>query len=86
MAEVLRLPYRVCILATIYLTLRESFQMFFVSKSIKDHFMKKSNQFEVAIIALSWTLLWAYLKFSLADIKTYMAIPSACLILFGKNL
>lgn len=86
MGQTLRLPYRACILATIYLTLRESFQLFFVSGSIKDYFKKKTNQFEIILIVLSWALLWAYLKLTLAEIKYYTAIPSAFLIIIGKIL
>lgn len=86
MAQFLSLPYRACVCATIYLTLRECFQMFFVSDRFQDYFKKKSNQFEIVIIALSWTLLWAFNFLKLAQIKTYMAIPSAFIIIFGGKL
>lgn len=84
MAQWLSLPYRACIFATFYLSLRELFQLFFVSESVKEYFKKKSNQFEILIIVLSWTLLWAYRKLTLAEIQTYMAIPSAFIIIFGE--
>ncbi|CRK97404.1 CLUMA_CG010794, isoform A [Clunio marinus] len=83
LAQFLSLPYRACLLATIYLTCREGFQMFAISDSFKDYFKKKSNQFEIVIIALSWTLLYAYTNLSLAQIKTYMSIPSAFIIIFA---
>lgn len=86
LAQFLSLPYRVCLAATVYLTLRESFQLFFICDRVKDYFKKKSNQFEIVIIVLSWTLLYAFNNFSLAEIKTYMAIPSAFIILFGEIL
>lgn len=86
LAQVLSLPYRICLAATVYLTLRESFQMFVVSDRIKDYLRKKSNQFEIIIIVLSWTLLYAFNNFKLAQIKTYMAIPSAFIIIFGEFL
>lgn len=82
----LSLPYRACICATIYLTLREAFQLFAVVGNVKDYIKKKSNQFEIVIIILSWTLLYAYTNMSLNDIRNYMTIPSAFLILFGKIL
>lgn len=85
LAQFLTLPYRACLCATIYLTLRESFQLFVVSDRIKDYFKKKSNQFEIIIILLSWTLLYAYTNLTLTQIKTYMAIPSAFIIIFGKS-
>lgn len=85
LAQFLTLPYRACVCATIYLTCRESFQLFFVSDSLKDYLKKKSNQFEIIIIGLSWTLLWAYNFLKYGQIKTYMAIPSAFIIIFGKN-
>lgn len=85
LTQFLALPYRACICATIYLTCREAFQLIFVTERFTDYFKKKSNQFEIVIISLSWTLLWAYTNLSLANIKTYMAIPSAFIILFGKN-
>lgn len=84
LAQFLSLPYRICLAATVYLTFRESFQLFVVSDRIKDYFKKKSNQFEIVIIALSWTLLYAFSYFTLSEIKTYMAIPSAFIIIFGK--
>lgn len=84
LAQFLSLPYRICLAATVYLTFRESFQLFVVSDRIKDYFKKKSNQFEIVIIVLSWTLLYAFNYFKLAEIKTYMAIPSAFIIIFGK--
>lgn len=86
LAQFLSLPYRACVFATIYLTARESFQLFAVSDSIGEYLRKKSNQFEIIIIALSWTLLYAFTNFSLAQIKTYMAIPSAFIILFGESI
>lgn len=85
LGQFLALPYRACIVATVYLTAREGFQLFAVSEGFKDYFKKKSNQFEIAIIALSWTLLWSYAYMSLSDIRTYMAIPSAFIILFGEK-
>lgn len=84
LAQFLSLPYRACLCATIYLTFRESFQLFVVSDKLKDYFKKKSNQFEIVIIGLSWTLLYAYTNLSLAQIKSYMAIPSAFIIIFGE--
>lgn len=84
LAQFTALPYRACFIATIYLSCREAFQMIFVSDSYKDYLKKKSNQFEIVIIALSWTLLWGYTNFSLAQIKTYMAIPSAVIIILGE--
>jgi hypothetical protein len=84
LAQMLRLPYQACIFATIYLTLRESFQLFFVSESIFVYLKKKSNICEITIIALSWTLLWGYLKWTLAEIKFFLGIPSAFIIIFGE--
>lgn len=85
LSQFLSLPNAVCFAATIYLTLRESFQMFLISDSVKDYLKKKSNQFEIVIILLSWTLLYAFHNFTLASIKTYMAIPSAFIIIFGET-
>lgn len=82
LAQVLALPYRACLCATIYLTFRESFQLFVVSDRIKDYFKKKSNQFEIIIIVLSWTLLYAFTNLTLAQIKAHMQIPSAFIIIF----
>lgn len=84
LAQILSLPYRACVCATLYLTCRESFQAFIVCAKLKDYLKKKSNQFEIIIIALSWTLLWAFKNLSTTQIKTYLAIPSAFIILFGK--
>lgn len=56
LAQFLAIPYRACICSTIYLTFRESFQLFVVTERPQDYFKKKSNQFEILIIALSWTL------------------------------
>ena len=85
MGQVLSRPYRACILATVYLTIRELLNLFFVSETVKDYLKKKSNQFGIAIITMSWTLLYAYLKFSLAELKASMAIPSAFIIIFGET-
>lgn len=86
LAQFLSLPYRACVCATIYLTCRESFQAFIVCDKLKDYLKKRSNQFEIIIIALAWTLLYTYNKLNLTQIKTYLAIPSAFIILFGEFL
>jgi hypothetical protein len=84
LSQMLKLPYQASIFATIYLTLRETFQLFFVSESIFDYFKKKSNICEITIIVLSWTLLYGYLKWTLAEIKFFLGIPSAFIIIFGE--
>lgn len=80
-----KIPFKCCVFATSYLTLRESFQLFFVTSSIKNYLRQRSNQFEIMIIALSWSLLWAYKYIhSLALIRYYTAIPSAFIVIFGE--
>src|SRR5690349_9903689 len=49
LAQFLKIPYRACLCATIYLTMRESFQLFVISDGFKNYFRKKSNQFEIII-------------------------------------
>lgn len=82
-----KFPFRCCVFATTYLTLREVFQLLFVSTRIKDYVKQRSNQFEIAIIASSWTLLWAYNNIhSQQMLRQYTAIPSAFIVIFGEEL
>jgi hypothetical protein len=81
-----KVPFKCCVFATAYLTLRESFQLFFVTSSFKNYLKQRSNLFEIMIIALSWTLLWNYYYvYSVAKIRYYTAIPSAFIVIFGKR-
>lgn len=83
LAQFLSLPYRACVCATIYLTARESAQLFFISERLKDYFKKKSNQFEIVIIVLSWFVLYGMKAFK-GDQISWLVIPSALVIIFGK--
>ena len=84
--ELFDLPYYACYIATIYLTLRECLQLFVVCNSFKDYFKKKSNQFEIILIGLSWFILYGLKNFSASDTKIYLTIPSAFIIIFGNQL
>lgn len=85
LAQFFNMPYYACCFATIYFTLRELLQLFVVSDSYKGYFRKKSNQFEIIIIALSWFILYGLKNFSAAQIRTFMTIPSAFIIIFGNK-
>lgn len=80
------LPYYACYIATIYLTVRECLQLFVVCNSFKDYFKKKSNQFEIIIIGLSWFILYGLKNFSASETKTYLTVPSAFIIIFGNPM
>lgn len=82
--QVLSTPFYACIFATVYLSLREILQLK-ISDRFIDYFKKKSNQFEIMLIALSCTILWAMKALTAAEIKIYMSIPIAFLIIFGEN-
>lgn len=84
LAQVLNWPYRICIASTIYMTVREALQLFVICDSFRDYFKKKSNQFEITIIALSWYVLWGIKNYSVTEIRTFLTIPSAFIIMFGK--
>lgn len=56
-AYFLRILEIICTCSTSLLTIREFGQMVWVSKSLKDYFWQKTNQLELAMIFLSWTLL-----------------------------
>jgi hypothetical protein len=81
----LKSPWYACILATIYLSLRETMQLFFISDSMKNYIKRRSNQFEIIIIVLSIIILYGMKALTLQQIKNYMAIPSAFVIIFGKQ-
>ncbi|CAO1409106.1 unnamed protein product [Diamesa tonsa] len=80
---ILSILYRTCIASTIYLTVWEALQLFWISDSMKDYFKKRSNQFEIVIIALSWFVLWGMKNLSLTKYNTWMTIPSAFIIIFA---
>lgn len=84
LAQFLTFPWYACILATAYLTLREAIQLFVIADSLKSYFKKRSNQFEIIIIVLSWFVLYGMKFLKLSDIKDYMTIPSAFVIIFGN--
>lgn len=80
-----KFPYKCCVVATSYLTLRESFQLFFVTSSLKNYLKLRSNQLEIMIITLSWILLWLYKYiYNQTKLVYYTTIPSAFIILLGK--
>lgn len=83
--QVLSAPFYACIVATAYLTFREALQLFVISGRKLDYFMKRSNQFEIMLIILSIVILWGMKNLSVTEIRTYLAIPSAFLIIFGKK-
>ncbi|KAG5680224.1 hypothetical protein PVAND_009747 [Polypedilum vanderplanki] len=83
LAQFLNWPYRICIATTIYLTIRECLQLFFICDTFASYFKKKSNQFEVVIIALSWYVLYGIKNYSVAEIRTYLTVPSAVIIILG---
>jgi hypothetical protein len=83
--QVLSLPYRACIIATLYLTLREFLSLFYITSSFKHYFKKKSNYFKVVMIIMSWTSLYAYNYCTVEFLKSHMTIPSSFIIIFGEN-
>lgn len=81
--QVLSTPFYACIFATAYLSLREALQLFVISDRYIDYLKKKSNQFEIMLIALSIGILYGMKNFTGSQIQNYLAIPSAFLIIFG---
>lgn len=84
-SQFLSAPYYACIFATAYLSLREAMQLFVISDRYIDYFKKKSNQFEIMLIALSFVILWGMKNLTVKEIQNYLAIPSAFLIIFGEK-
>lgn len=77
------------IISTVFLTLREIFQLFVLSNSFKDYFKKKANLLEIGIVVLSWTLLNIFFFSSEHDEELELEIfpmISASIVILGKNL
>lgn len=77
------------VISTVFLTLREIFQLFVLNNSFKEYFKKKANLLEVAIVVLSWTLLNIFF-FSEDDEEELQLeifpMISASIVILGENL
>lgn len=70
-----------CVCSTSLLTVRETFQMVWVSKSWKDYFKSRSNQLELLMIVLSWILLFAIFYLNVDEHIEYFSFLSTLFII-----
>lgn len=75
-----------CVCSTSLLTVRETFQMVWVSKSWKDYFKSRSNQLELLMIVLSWILLFAIFYLNLDEHIEYFSFLSTLFIITSTTV
>ncbi|CAO1407474.1 unnamed protein product [Diamesa serratosioi] len=74
-----------CFLSTIFLTCRETVQLFWICDSKKIYLKNRSNQFQILLISLSWIYMVAVYQHYFMYFKNqqYIVFASALIIIFG---
>lgn len=82
-AYFLRVLEVLCVASSGLLTIRELIQMIWVSKSWKEYFGKRTNQLELAMITLSWILLFGIFYQNIDEHFEYFSFLSTLFIMLS---
>ncbi|CAO1407466.1 unnamed protein product [Diamesa serratosioi] len=73
-----------CFFSTVFLTCRETAQLFWICESKKIYLKNRSNQFQILLITLSWIYMIATFSVTKeSESQQYIVFPSALIIIFG---
>lgn len=75
-----------CIASTIFLTVRELLQLFWVSKTYKEYFNKANNILEILMITFSWIMLFVIFYMDIDEYLEIFSIISTVLIICSTTV